>query len=77
MYRAPPKIISKLYKFVRSDADTQLLSDKIRTLIVAYCATKVTLIDVMPEIEIAHYPHKKKRKRYQDMGNNQEAEENS
>ena len=65
IYRAPMSVISKLYKFVRAQND-QLPSVAIRKLIVAFCACKVTLIDMMPE-EVIINPHKKIRKRYQDM----------
>lgn len=49
----------------------------VRTLIVAFCATKVTLIDVMPEVVIHQDPHKKKRHRYQDMDTKTKKEEHS
>ena len=50
VYRAPVNIVLKLYKFVKPREENQSLTmPEIRSLILAFCATKVTLIDVMPE----------------------------
>ena len=60
VYRAPASIISKLYKFIlpslrneypETTIKRQLSVEEARMMILAFCATKVTLIDVMPEIK--------------------------
>ena len=50
VYRAPVNIIVKLFKFVRPQGDDcQLSMAELRLLILVFCATKVTMIDIMPE----------------------------
>jgi len=71
VYRAPPVILAKLFKFLQPREGQELAAGAVRALIVAFCASKVTLIDVMPEI-VEVEPHGKKKRRYQDMGSDEQ-----
>lgn len=76
-FKAPINVITKLYKFVKpqEDDEQQLTMAEMRLLIFAYCATKVTMIDVMPEPVVYMDPQKKRKKRYQDSGTGKPAED--
>lgn len=50
VFEAPASIISKLYQFVKPTDGTALSNEAIRKFIVAFCASKISLIDPMPEI---------------------------
>lgn len=75
VFQAPVAIISKLYKFVKRPMTTAAAEDssgeerklgveESRMLLSAFCATKVTLIDVMPEIVDTKPKHKKIKGKY-------------
>ena len=71
VYRAPVNIVLKLYKFVKPSDDQELSMSEVRLLILAFCATKVTLIDVMPEVPVIQKhkpPRKTTQRKYQDRG---------
>ena len=50
VFEAPVSILSKLYQFVKPTDGTALTNEAVRKFIVAFCASKISLIDPMPEI---------------------------
>jgi len=64
IYEAPVNIISKLYRFVKPQDGTELPMQALRKLIVAFCASKVSLIDIVVPDIVPQGSHIKRRKRY-------------
>ena len=73
VFEAPVSVISKLYRIVKPTEDSALPSESISKLIVAFCASKISLIDPMPEIKHPE-PQIKRKNRYQDQSFNDEKE---